>query len=67
MKLPNNYEEAIKAAKEKNKNKEKLNKLKPISNKIVKAYDKLSDTNKAIIDSLFKDLHELVEELRDLT
>ena len=66
MKLPKNYEEVMTAAKDKNKNKEKLNKLKPISKKIVKAYDKLSDTEKKNVNKMFKDFSELIEELKTI-
>lgn len=65
-KMPENYDAAIVAAKGNHKNKEKLNKLKPISKKIVKAWDKLSDTEKKIISSVMKNVAELVEELREI-
>ena len=66
MKLPNNYEAVIKAAKEKSKGKDKINKLKPISKKILKVWDKLSDTEKEIIRVGMKDFEELVEQLREI-
>ena len=64
-KLPKNYETAMTAAKSNGKNKENLNKLKQPAKKIVKDWDKLSDSNKATITKLIKKFDEYVEEMRE--
>ena len=65
-KMPKNYEEVMMKAKEKSNGKDKLNKLKPIANKIIKAWDKLSDTEKKVISVTMKDLSELIEHLKEI-
>lgn len=63
-KLPKNYEAVISAAREKHKNHEKIEVIRPMAARTVENWDKLSDTQQKTIKLLMPLYDDFVEVLR---